>query len=181
MQMNDSGPNMKPILLLGVGNNLLTDDGIGVQTIDQMRQYNLPKGVEVIDGGIAGLDLLNVIVGRRVLIVVDAVDGDMEPGTIFRFTPDDIGHNRFQMNSLHELGLIETLRMSRLIGGAPDKVIIIGVQPAIVDWGLTLTDSLSACLPAVISIVRSEIEQAVKDLEQDNKNQKTIEETSETE
>lgn len=150
----------KRILVLGVGNILQSDDGIGVHAIEQMRGELDDFDVELIDGGTAGLDLLNLIEDRDAILVVDAVDGGHPPGTIYRFTPDDIGGQSLRMESLHQLGLLETLRMARLMGREPRNTVIIGVQPENVGWGLTLTDTVARQLPMVIRQVKKEIEAA---------------------
>ena len=159
--MLESADRIKPILLLGVGNALQMDDGIGVRAVERLMDMDLPDAVEPVDGGIAGLDLLKVISGRKILIVIDAVDGGMKPGTIYRFTPEEIDGGSFRMDSLHQIGLLETLRMARLTNDAPDQTVVIGIQPETVDWGLSLTKSLSESLPKVVSTALDEIKNAL--------------------
>lgn len=159
--MKTTDGKAKPILLLGVGNILQRDDGIGVRAVEKLMEMDLPPLVEVIDGGIAGLDLLKIISDREVLIVIDAVDGGMKPGTIYRFTPEDLGGCSIRMDSLHQIGLLETLRMAELINGAPKQTVIIGVQPESIDWGLSPTKLLIEALPKVISIALDEMNNAL--------------------
>lgn len=161
--MNDYRSDKKPILVLGVGNSIQTDDGIGVHVIEQLSQLSWPDSVELIDGGTAGLDLLATIEGRRKVIVIDAVDGGMDPGTMFRFTPDDIGNTTVRLDSLHQFGLLETLQMSQLMDRAPESCVIFGVQPKTVDWGLSLTDTVAAVVPRLIEEVSNEINAAAAD------------------
>jgi hydrogenase maturation protease len=158
-------PNQKaPILILGVGNILQTDDGVGVHVIDQMAGLSFPDEVELFDGGTAGLDLLSIIENRDQLIVIDAVDGGMKPGTIFRFTPDDIACQQNPIHSLHQIGLIEALRLAKLNDRAPEKTLIIGVQPGEIDWGIALSRPLRKRLPKIITIVKDEIAKSLADL-----------------
>ena len=76
----------KPVLILGVGNSIQTDDGIGVHVINKMKEDPWPGYVELFDGGTLGYDLLGIIEGRKKIIVIDAVKGQQSPGTLYRFT-----------------------------------------------------------------------------------------------
>lgn len=165
--MNDFAAEKKPILVLGVGNSIQADDGVGVHAIEQLSSMTWPDDVELVDGGTAGLDLLATIDGRRKVIVIDAVDGSMKPGTIFRFTPDDIGKTTVRLDSLHQFGLLETLQMAELMDRAPDSCVIFGVQPETVDWGLTLTETVAVVLPRVIDEVSKEIAASVAEVREE--------------
>ncbi|HAK95288.1 MAG TPA: hydrogenase maturation protease [Planctomycetes bacterium] len=146
-----------PILVLGIGNILLRDEGAGVRAIEALSAAALPPGVETLDGGTSGADLLDVIAGRRRLIVVDAVDADAAPGTIVRFTPEELAADPARTVSLHEFGLLETLAAARLLGCAPDDVVVIGVQPKDVHAGLALSEEVAAALPRAVAAVVAEI------------------------
>ncbi len=163
--MADFVSNKKPILLLGVGNILQKDDGIGVNVVNEMAEQELDEQVEVVDGGIAGIDLLSIIEGRKTLIVLDAVKGDQKPGTIYRFSPEDVAESMVPIDSLHQLGLLETLLMVRLIGKEPEKTVIFGVQPKLIDWGFEISDEVTASIPKLITKVKEEIKLALEDLE----------------
>lgn len=165
--MRDSEPQRKPILLLGVGNLLQADDGVGVHTVREMMKLDLPASVEIVDGGTAGIDLSCLLEDRARVIVIDAVDGGMEPGTLFRFAPEDIVLQPEGMNSLHQIGLLEAVRMAQLVGRAPEQTVIIGVQPAVVGWGMSLSEPVRNRLPRIISEARKEIEKAVSALDRE--------------
>ncbi len=96
----------KPILILGVGNTIQMDDGIGVHVIEAMKNKPLPPNIELIDGGTLGYDLLGIIEGRKKIIVVDAVKGQQPPGTLYKFSPEDVPTDN-NYDSLHQLGIIE--------------------------------------------------------------------------
>ena len=115
--------NRRPILVLGIGNILLRDEGVGVRVIEQMQKLRLPDDVELVDGGTAGADLLDVLAERRKVIVIDAVQADCEPGTVLRFTADDLVRPDRVGMSLHELGLGEALAMTRQLGCVPEEVV----------------------------------------------------------
>jgi hydrogenase maturation protease len=135
---------------------------VGVHVVERLQTAPLPDEVELLDGGTAGLDLLAVVEGRHSVIVIDAVDGDMPPGTMYRFTPDQIETTTVRLDSLHQFGLLETLRMAELIGGAPESTVIIGVQPETIGWGEALTGTIEGALPRIIKQVRQEIDAAVE-------------------
>lgn len=146
-----------PILILGVGNILLSDEGVGVRVIEAMKGMTLPDGVELLDGGTASTDLLDSIGNREKVVIVDAVKGDGKPGTLYRFTPDDVAVRTQGRTSLHQVGLLETLRMAKLLACLPQEVVILGIEPKEVGWGLELSAEVAATLPRVIELVLAEL------------------------
>jgi len=153
--------NRKPILILGVGNTIQTDDGIGVHVIEEMRKNPIPRDAELFDGGTLGYDLLGVIEGRKKVIVVDAVKGQQPPGTLYKFSPKDVPADN-NYDSLHQLGIIEAIRLARLQNKAPDQTVIIGVEPEVIDWGLSLTGTVKSKIPRIIDMVMDEIKVTTK-------------------
>jgi len=147
-----------PVLVLGVGNLLLRDEGVGVHVAQAMQRMELPEAVEVVDGATAGLDLLDIIAERRRVIVVDAMDGDYPAGTVIRFAPEDLARGGGSSCSLHGLDLAEVLRLSARLGIAPEETVILGVKPAAVGFGLELSTELSQLLPRVVAAVLDEID-----------------------
>ena len=147
----------RPILVLGIGNILLRDEGMGVRVIEQMQKIHLPDDVELVDGGTAGADLLDVLAERQKVIVIDAVQSDCEPGTVLRFTADDLIQPDGVGMSLHELGLGEALTMTRQLGCAPKDVVVFGIKPKDTGCGLELSEEIVASVPKVIELVLAEI------------------------
>ena len=146
----------KPVLVLGVGNTIQMDDGIGIHVIEEMKKHPLPQDIDLFDGGTLGYDLLGIIEGREKIIVVDAVKGQQPPGTLYKFSPDDLpAENNY--DSLHQLGIIEAIRLAGLQDKAPDQTVIIGVEPEVIDWGLSLTDTVKKKIPRIIEMVMEEI------------------------
>jgi hydrogenase maturation protease len=145
-----------PVLVLGIGNILLRDEGIGIRVIEAMRGLELP-GVEFVDGATGGLDLIDVISGRRKLIVVDAARADVAPGTVFRMRPEDLAPPGEASIPQHEMGLLEVLKATAQLGALPGETIIFGVQPKELSWGLELTDEVAAVVPKVVELVAGEI------------------------
>ena len=148
----------RPVLVLGIGNILLHDEGIGVYVVEQMQEGGVPDYVELLDGGTAGADLLDHICDRQKVIVVDAVDADIEPGTILRFTSDDLVSNESSSISLHEFGIADTLAMARQLNCSPQEVIVIGIKPKDISPGLGLSEKIASVVPRIIECVSAEIE-----------------------
>ncbi|MGD8450809.1 MAG: hydrogenase maturation protease [Phycisphaerae bacterium] len=147
-----------PVLVLGLGNILLRDEGVGVRVIETLRERSRPEGVEFFDGATAGLDLLDVLADRRTVVVVDAIAGDYAPGTVLRLTPEDLLPSDHPGVSLHEMGILETLTVARHLGNAPHEVVIIGIKPFEVDYGLNLTDEMQRLMPDILALVSAELE-----------------------
>lgn len=149
--------NRPPILVVGIGNILLRDEGVGVRVIEAMREIALPPGVEVVDGGTAGADLLDIISDRRKVIVIDAMDANAEPGTIRHLRVEELAGGTGAGVSLHEIGFLETLAMARHMDSAPIEVSILGVQPKEVCPGDRLTEELTAVVPRVVRMILDEL------------------------
>lgn len=146
-----------PVLVLGIGNILLRDEGIGVRVVEALREYLLPDTIELVDGGTAGADLLDVISDRRKVIVIDAMDADVEPGSTLRLSLDDLVAGQTAAVSLHEIGLLEIFAMARHLGSAPHNVVIIGVKPKEIRPSDQLSPELDALLPLIVSQVIEEL------------------------
>ncbi len=145
-----------PTLILGVGNILLRDEGAGVRAVEALWEERLPVGVEALDGGTLGIDLVDMIAGRRRLIVIDTVRAGERPGTVYRLTVDDLLHPDVPNLSLHQTGLLEALQMARHLGGAPEEVLIFGIEPQSIHYGLELSEVVEAALPRVVEMVLAE-------------------------
>ena len=154
----NAGPVTRKIMVLGVGNILMRDEGVGVRVIERLAaEYDFPENVEVVDGATAGLDLLPVVEGFDNIIIVDTVKTGEEPGAIFRFTPDDIEIKVPYKTSLHQIGMVEVFAVAEALGRKMDAVII-GIQPEdMSDWGLELTPTIEAKIPELIGFVLKEL------------------------
>ena len=145
------------LMILGVGNLLLQDEGVGVQVIKALEDQTLPEGAELLDGGTLGVDLLAYICEAKRIIVIDAVKGGGEPGAIYRLTPEILGQFKEQALSLHQVGFLEILDLAKQLGNRPEAVIF-GVEPKVIDWGLELTEPVQAAVPRVVELVLAEAE-----------------------
>ena len=144
-------------LVLGVGNILLRDEGVGVRAVEVLGKTDLPDGVEALDGGTLGIDLVDLIAGRERLIVIDTVRAGGPPGTIYRLSVDDLLHPDVPNLSLHQTGLLEALQMAEHLGCAPRDVLIFGIEPRAIHYGLELSEDIAAVVPKVIALVLAEV------------------------
>jgi hydrogenase maturation protease len=119
----------KDVLILGVGNLLLGDEGVGVHVAQQLLQMPLPANVEVVDGGTIGFELLPYAEGKKKIVIVDAIHADAEPGTLFRFNAQDAELEWSLTYSPHQSGLRELLDAMKSLPSAPE-VFVFGIVPA---------------------------------------------------
>jgi hydrogenase maturation protease len=147
----------KEILILGIGNILLRDEGIGVHVVEHLQKQPLPPNVDVIDGGTAGFDLLDIISDRHIIILIDAIDADYPPATIVRFTPEDLEASTQPQLSAHNIDFTQALKMAAMLNCAPQKVVIFGIQPQSVEPGLNPTEPIAALIPHIAALVLDEL------------------------
>ena len=143
--------------VLGIGNVLLRDEGIGCHVVRALEEIPLP-GVEILDGGTCP-DVLQLLEDADKLIVVDAVKGGGMPGQIYRFHLDDIALEQKPFLSLHDMGLVDSLMLTKLwhsIG----ETLIIGVEPKEIEWGLELSPELQEKVPHIVELILAEIANA---------------------
>jgi hydrogenase maturation protease len=143
---------------MGVGNLLLRDEGVGVHLAQALMQRDFPGDIdlEVIDGGVSS-DAFLTLGKVDKLIVVDAVVGGCEPGAVYRFNPNDVELEKEVEVSVHQWGLLEGLKMMELAGTRPGEVVIIGIEPKDVQWGMELSDEIASKIPEIQELVLSEI------------------------
>ena len=146
----------KRIIVIGVGNLLQKDEGIGIHAVKSLQEMQLPDNVTIIDGGTSP-DILACTRGGDKLIIVDAARAGGEPGTIYRFQPDDLIAESGAALSVHELGVPQNLRLMLLSGNEPSEVVIIGIEPKEIEWGIELSTELETKIPEIISVVLKEI------------------------
>jgi len=146
-----------PVLVLGVGNILLSDEGIGVRVIESLKDCRIPEGVELFDGGTASLELLSIFSNRRKVIIIDAIRGGQEPGAVYRFNFEDLTYQKEFPTSLHQVGIIDTLNQARILGCLPEEVVIIGIEPAKIAPSLELSPEIAAAIPKVKEIILKEL------------------------
>ncbi|MFQ5752641.1 MAG: HyaD/HybD family hydrogenase maturation endopeptidase [bacterium] len=147
---------MKRITILGVGNILLTDEGVGVRVIEELNQnFNFPANVELYDGGTGGMSLLAIIEKTEQLMVIDAVLVGEAPGTIVKFNFDALPAGLTRKLSSHEIDVIEVLHIAEVLGKRPPTVFI-GIQPQnISSYGTELI--IEEYIPKLIEVIIEEL------------------------
>jgi hydrogenase maturation protease len=156
LENKDTNKTALRIVVIGVGNLLMKDEGIGIHAIRELEQMNLPADVKLIDGGTSPDLIASTHAGDK-LIIIDAAKAGGEAGAIYRFKPEDLAAERPVLSSAHQMGVVENLAMMELAGNKPGEVVIIGIEPAEIDWGMELSPTLAARIPKLIEVVMKEI------------------------
>lgn len=146
---------MKKVVVMGLGNYILSDEGIGIHAIKELEKETWPENVEIFDCGTLGILSSYKISEADVLIAIDAVVAKEEPGTIKVFDKEDIMLSKVPAKvSAHQIGFQETLLHAQLRGDCPETVVLIGVVPESYDTSTDLTESCAKALPEVLRITR---------------------------
>jgi len=143
------------VAVLGIGNEVMADDGVGVRVVRRLRESWHEPRVEWIEAGTALADALDLVPDGADVVAVDAAEGGGEPGSVYRFGLDDAASARGV--SLHERSLPEVFAAAELGGSQFGKVVILGIEPRIVEFGDALSPALEDKLPAICDAVRAEI------------------------
>jgi hydrogenase maturation protease len=146
-------------LVLGIGNTLLTDEGIGVYVLDGVEKHESPvfEDVTIMDGGTLSFTLAGAIENCEKLIVIDAAELKSAPGTVQVFEDNDMDTYIVSGNkkSVHEVSLADVMSITLLSGKLPGKRALVGIQPAEIDWGDQPTEAVSAAIPVAVSEIES--------------------------
>ncbi len=146
-----------PIAVVGLGNPLLTDEGVGIRVVEALGNRPIPAGVVILDLGAGGLCVLHEIAGRQKVIFVDCAFMGEAPGTLRRFTPEEAKSRKVQPRlSLHEGDLFQTLDLARDLGECPEEIVLFGIEPASVAPGDRLSDALLARLDHYVDCILRE-------------------------
>jgi hydrogenase maturation protease len=156
--MNSHGDKSPAILVLGIGNLVMSDDGVGVRVVQELqKRYLFPPHVEIMDGGTLGLDLLPKLEGIGRLLVVDAVETGGEPGTLVRLSGEELPIALQTKVSPHQMGLKDLLAVAELMGHSPREMVLVGIQPASIEMGDELSPKVAEQLEKMIANVLSEL------------------------
>jgi hydrogenase maturation protease len=145
------------IIILGIGNLLLSDEGVGVHVAHELMKMDLPEEVSVVEGGTDGFRLIDIITEADRLIVIDAVKGDSAPGSIYRFDIDEVKNvsSGFK-TSVHQIGILEVIHLSGLIGKTP-RTTVIGIEPKSIEMSMELSPEIRSKVPRIIELIKEEI------------------------
>jgi hydrogenase maturation protease len=141
-------------LVLGVGNTLMSDEGVGVHVIERLEAgFTIPKEVQVLDGGVLGMDLLYYLEGIENLLLVDAVEARKEPGTIIRLEDDEVPAFLSMKISPHQVGVPDMLAAAKFKDLYPKRVVLWGIQPDWLDMGLELSPLIASKVDILVANV----------------------------
>ena len=147
------------IVVIGIGNLLLMDEGIGVHTINELETHDLPKSIEIYDGGTGGFKLIDLMYGAARVIFIDAVETGKAPGSVTIFSAEDV-HSIYNKKkySLHDTDLMEIIKMAEMLGNPP-MIEIVGIQPKTINYGTTLSKELAVSMSNIVNSVLKRIEE----------------------
>jgi len=151
-----SGHEPAGTLLIGLGNLIYADEGVGVHAMRRLEAgYAFSPAVELVDGGTSGLDLLPMLRDRRQLLLIDALAADAPPGTVRVIRNRDIRSALTEKVSLHHLGIADLLALAELLDYAPQQIALLGVVPERLEMQLGLSDRLRLALPEIMDTARA--------------------------
>jgi hydrogenase maturation protease len=147
------------LLVLGLGNVLLGDDGLGAAAIARIeRDYRVPPGVRLEDGGTLGLSLLGLIADSDRVILVDAVRADAPPGTLVRLDGADVADAVWNRLSPHQVGVADLLEAARLIDCYPSAVTLLGLVPDVIDLAVVRSSTIDSGLDELVAAIVGEVQ-----------------------
>lgn len=150
-------PASATCIVLGLGNTLHSDDGVGPQAIEKLRSDpRVPGDVSLIEGGTLGLELLTYIWDCSYLLVLDAVDVGQPPGTLVRMSSQEL-QSLPGKSSVHQLGVADLMVALRVLAKRTPEVVLLGVQPASTEWGTELSPAVAAVLPVLADAAIAEL------------------------
>jgi len=144
-------------VVIGVGNTILSDDGVGVHAARLLEsEPRVPAGVTILDGGTIGLELMPYVSDASRVLFLDAVNSGAAPGTLTRMAGGDLlglsgGEN------VHQLGVADLIAALALVSTRPQEIVVLGVQPAITDWGTTLSPEVESALTCLVDAALAQL------------------------
>lgn len=152
----DSGRSFLDVLVLGLGNILLSDEGAGVKAIEELQnRYNCSGGVEFVDGGTIGFELLPYFEGRSHILIIDAVKTGLKPGTIVRI--EDPPAYFSSKTSPHQIGLADVMGIAVITDIMPKNITLFGIEPKQLSTGLDLSTEVARNLSQLVDMVVEEL------------------------
>lgn len=147
---------MSGMAVIGIGNILLRDDGLGVHALAELEKEKLPEGVELVDGGTATLNLIHYFSMYKRIIIMDSLKGGLAPGTIYKLRPEDITNYKRENLSIHDVQILDVVKMANMLGVQPD-VVIYAMEPEEIRFDLEMTDTVRSRIPELVRHVTEEL------------------------
>lgn len=158
---------MGRLLVLGIGNILLTDDGVGVFAAEELMKEPWPENVTIMDGGTFTHDIFYLFEGYDELFILDIVHSGGEPGAIYQLSESDLIDKESQRLSLHDIDLIDSLRMAELLQGKRPKMRVLGMEPYdYTSWNIGLSEATTRNFAQFVALAKQEIRTILDSFEQ---------------
>lgn len=149
---------MPKVIILGVGNLLLSDEGAGVHAVQKLKEKVSHEEIEIIDGGTLGLDLLPYFEQAEKLIIVDCARGGKKPGSIYRFGIESIKRERSSVKlSLHDFNLVDVINLAEALNRRLPEIVFYGIEPKSLDVGETPTEEVKQAIDRVVQMILNEL------------------------
>jgi hydrogenase maturation protease len=153
---------VKPVLIVGLGNPLQGDDGVGCAVAEVLQATSfherVPEEAEVMDLGTPGIGLINFVEGRNHVIIVDAAEMGRAPGEVIRLVPEQIRlEASVRSLSLHAPGIADSLLLAQALNLRMPEIVIFGIQPAFIGWRSGLSPAVQSAVPRVVEAVLEEV------------------------
>jgi hydrogenase maturation protease len=144
------------VAVIGVGNILMADEGAGVEALKLLDERGCPQNVELIDAGTAFFAIISDLEGFQKLVILDVARGGQPPGTVYRFEMDDVKGGEIFV-SLHDIGVVDALRMESLVGKVPDDIVFFGIEPEKIELSMGLSPTVRQGLDHLVDRVMEEL------------------------
>lgn len=147
---------MKKYAVIGIGNILRKDDGVGVHVIKELEKQLDNSFVELVDGGTSTLDMLGYFLDYDKVVVIDCLRAGYEPGTIYKIKPEEIKDYNKENLSIHDVQILDVVKIANMFGKHP-QVMIFGVEPKEISFDLEISDTIKNKIPEVVNLVKLEL------------------------
>lgn len=145
-------------VVIGVGNSILSDDGVGVHAVQLLQgDCRVPPGVSILDGGTLGLELVPYASEASRVLLLDAVNSGETPGTLVRMSGKELLGSPGG-RSVHQLGVADLISALALVASCPQEIVVLGVQPANTDWGTSLSPAVDAALAPLVDAALAQLQ-----------------------
>lgn len=131
---------MKPIAIIGIGNYLMSDEGVGIHAIKYLEKLKWPDDVELIDAGTPGLSLLHIIEGRSLVIILDCADFGGKPGDVGCWNLNQLKETDESAIDLHAIDILTIIKLLKNLGGNTPEMLLLGIQPEKIEMGTVLSE-----------------------------------------
>jgi len=154
----------KETIVLGLGNPLMGDEGIGVKLIEMLKSVSVDfPEADFVDAGTGGMSLLHLIAGRKRAVIIDCAIMGEKPGTIRRFSPDEVKTvKQLRHLSLHEVDILKVIELARRLEECPEEIIFFGIEPESLEQRMALSQTLTALLDRYLATITAQLAESPK-------------------